>query len=74
MREYRLFLGRPSGAYGDLRQVFLFDDATALMVGERLLEHVPGVDIWCDGRRIALLTRQDPEARARSIATQVATR
>ena len=57
MLEYSLFLGRPSGAFGDLRTVFVTNDDAAVSIGEQLLQHVRAVDIWRGGRRVALLKR-----------------
>ena len=57
MREYRIYLGSESGAFGHERRVWLTSDDIAIRVGRRLLNEIPGVDIWRGERRVALLLR-----------------
>ena len=56
MREYRLYFGDGSGAFGAVRKVWLATDEAALDIARRLLAYIPGVDIWQGERRVALLT------------------
>lgn len=56
MREYRLYFGDHTGAFGAVRKVWLATDEAALEIARRLLRVVPGVDIWQGERRVALLT------------------
>lgn len=55
MREYRLYFGDGSGAFGAVRKVWLATDDAALDIARRLLAQIPGIDIWQGERRVALL-------------------
>ncbi len=61
MHMYSLFLDSGAGAFGAIRKVWLWNDQAAIEVGRRLLQAVSGVDVWCDGRRVALLRREHEE-------------
>lgn len=57
MQRFSIFLGDEAGVFGAARDVWMVDEAEALVLGRRLLASSPRVDIWTGARCVGQLTR-----------------
>ena len=53
-------LQQDGGSFGDMHSAQFDDDGAAVRFGQSLLEDHPAVDIWTEGRRIALISTPFP--------------